>query len=116
MDVRIYDPFYAPRKPPEQDFSMVVLSEVLEHLSDPAEEFRRLGEITKDGARIILKTAFVRDLSAGWFKSWWYKEDPTHIRFYNPSSLAELGRRSGWSLMYQDDRSLAVYKKTAALL
>jgi hypothetical protein len=114
-----YDPFFAPQWPKEKDFSLILLCEVLEHINDPVYAFRRLHSLASKGSLLSLKTQFLTTdpldpESVTSFKKWWYKEDPTHIRFYNPRSLKILGEQSGWELISQDGTSLAVYKKTAS--
>lgn len=109
-----YDPYFAPRWPEENEasFSLILLCEVLEHIHDPVKEFKRLRSIAAEGAILSLKTQFLPSLRSDDFKGWWYKEDTTHIRFFNPESLKVLGEISGWDLMNQDGKSLAVYKKS----
>lgn len=108
-----YDPFFAPLWPEQRAFSLILLCEVLEHIHDPLKEFRRLGAVAADGAVLSLKTQFLPSLNPHDFKGWWYKEDTTHIRFYSPESLKALGENSGWDLMSQDGKSLAIYKKSS---
>lgn len=110
-EVFSYDKYFAPRRPREERFGLVLLSEVLEHLGDPAEEFRRIAAQTLPGGRLVLQSSFLRSFAPAWFGSWWYKEDTTHIRFFSASSLTALGEASGWTLLYQDGRSLGVFQK-----
>ena len=110
-DVYSYDKYFSPSWPGDRTFSFVILSEVLEHLADPLKEFRRIASLTEKNGRIVLQTSFLRFFNKEWFGSWWYKEDVTHIRFYSASSLIMLGQQSGWTLEYQDGRSIAVFKK-----
>ena len=110
-DVYPFDKYFAPRWPENIKFSLVVLSEVLEHLDDPVEEFRRIGTIAEKGCILTLQTSFLRNFDSKTFSVWWYKDDITHKRFYCASSLLRLGLESGWNLIYQDGTSIAVYKK-----
>ena len=104
-----YDPFFSPRWPEEGPFSLILLCEVLEHIYDPVDAFATLAESAEPGARLVVRTEFLKSTEPGLFSSWWYKEDITHVRFYSPSSLASLGERSGWSLEDHDNSSLAVF-------
>ena len=106
-----YDKYYQPLWPKNQIFSFVILSEVLEHLKDPVKEFKKIASLCNPGTRLVLQTAFRKDNSFEWFKAWWYKEDITHIRFYNAESLQALGEQSGWSLIYQDGSSIGCFQK-----
>lgn len=111
FDVFCYDPFFAPRWPEEETFSLILLCEVLEHIHDPVSAFRRLFESADEGAFLSIKTLFLPSMDKMAFKNWWYKEDPTHIRFFSPSSLLHLGEKSGWRLVHHDSTSLAVFEK-----
>ncbi len=106
-----YDRYFQPLWPEDQSFSMIILSEVLEHLIDPVREFTKIASLCDRGARLVFQTAFRRNSSPQWFGSWWYKEDITHTRFYNAESLMALGEQSGWSLIYQDGRSMGCFQK-----
>ncbi len=107
-----YDKYFAPQWPEGKTFSMIVLSEVLEHLDDPVSEFRRIAAVADNGCFLTLQTSFLRNLDSKTFSAWWYKDDITHKRFYCASSLLRLGLESGWDLIYQDGTSIAVYKKS----
>ncbi len=106
-----YDKYYAPVWPENQKFSLVILSEVLEHLDDPVLEFQRIRSVAEPGSRLVFQTYFRQNSDPRWFQSWWYKEDITHIRFYNAASLYALGKESGWKLVYQDGKSMGCFRK-----
>jgi len=106
-----YDPFFAPEWPLRNDFSLILMCEVLEHIHDPILAFDRLFEGSADKAVLSVKTQFLPSLDKKTFEKWWYKEDPTHIRFYTPRSLQFLGEATGWFLVKHDLSSLAVFMK-----
>lgn len=106
-----YDPYFAASWPLEKEFTLILLCEVLEHINDPVPVFRKLRSLAADDGILSLKTQFLPGPEESQFKGWWYKDDPTHIRFYNPSSLKVLGEKSGWELISGDDKSLGVFQK-----
>lgn len=113
LPVYSYDPFFAPRLPVPSGgaFSLILLCEVLEHIQDPVTAFRMLFQKAAEGACLSLMTQFLPSHAPSDFRGWWYKEDPTHIRFYSDDSLRALGQASGWTLHRLDGQSRAVYKK-----
>ncbi len=105
-----YDPFFSPSWPEGESCSLILLCEVLEHIFDPVKAFRLLSRIAAPDARLAVRTEFLSLPTSESFGKWWYKEDMTHVRFYNESSLRKLAEKSGWELVHQDGRSLAVFR------
>lgn len=79
----------------EEDFAMISMIEVLEHLVDPAELFAEAAS----HAEYVLATTVLRPPPPASVQDWWYLAPDTgqHITFYTPDSLRELGRRFGLS-------------------
>ena len=82
----LYDKFYARNQSVfEKSFDFITLTEVLEHLCDPVFELERLASILKSkGILAVMTQTLTQDID---FKSWYYKNDPSHIGFYNDKSL-----------------------------
>ncbi len=87
--VDLYDKYYVDDKSVfDKVFDFITLTEVIEHLSDPVFELERLTSILKPGGTIaILTQTLTTDID---FKAWYYKNDPSHIGFYNQKSLGIL--------------------------
>lgn len=109
-----YDPYFSPVWPADHPYHMFLVCEVLEHIKDPLKEFRKLYDQAAEDGILSLKTQFLPNFERESFRGWWYKEDPTHICFYSPRSLKVLGELSGWNLIFHDQKSLAIYKKTTS--
>ncbi len=112
-----YDPFFSSRWPAEgEPFHLLLLCEVLEHVTRPVESLKMLGEKSVQGSLLALQSLFLpREEEAGRseaFARWWYRQDITHIRFYNPASLKVLGEASGWRLVKEDGSSFALFEKS----
>ena len=78
-------------------FDAVVSVEVIEHLPDLWSELRQLEKIlSPEGVMVfstLLTNPFIQSPQAvEHFKSWWYKDDPTHVSFFCNRSLSELAR------------------------
>ena len=85
----LYDKFYAKNQSVfKKSFDFITLTEVLEHLSDPVFELERLASILKSkGILAVMTQTLTQDID---FDSWYYKNDPSHIGFYNDKSLTGL--------------------------
>jgi SAM-dependent methyltransferase len=70
-------------------YDFIVLSEVIEHLADLDGTMEKLKLLLKPGGQLFIKTKFyppAREL----FENWFYKNDPTHVQFFDPLSMAKL--------------------------
>jgi len=101
--VDLYDKFYAEDESVfDKKFDFITLTEVIEHLSDPIFEFERLAAILKPGGMIGVMTQTLTDDKD--FKSWYYKNDPSHIGFYNQKSLRVLSNHLKLEINHYSDR------------
>ncbi len=92
-----YDPFFHPdRDALRYCYDVVTLSEVAEHLFEPANEFDRLGALLKPGGWLGVMTSFQTD--DGRFRHWHYRRDPTHVVFYRVRTFEVLAEQRGWLL------------------
>jgi 2-polyprenyl-3-methyl-5-hydroxy-6-metoxy-1,4-benzoquinol methylase len=80
--VSVYDKFYAPdRRVLDEQYDFITCTEVVEHLSEPANTFGELLAMLKPGGWLGIMTKLVIDRSA--FATWHYKNDLTHIAFFS---------------------------------
>lgn len=90
----LYDLFYFPDTGVFSDnYDFITATEVVEHLARPRQELERLWGCLKPGGILAVMTKRVRDQAA--FRSWHYKNDPTHITFFSETSFLWLARQ--WS-------------------
>ncbi len=82
-----YDPYF------ENDTSIfrnrydfIVCCEVIEHFRHPAREFAKLNQLLEPAGTLICMTELL--LPETKFEDWYYKDDPTHIFFYRPETVA----------------------------
>lgn len=82
----IFDHFYA-NDPQvwEHEYDFISASEVVEHLHRPSFEIERLWQHLRVGGTLGIMTKMVLDVHA--FSSWHYKNDPTHVTFFSPSTF-----------------------------
>ncbi|GJL78651.1 MAG: methyltransferase [Nitrospinaceae bacterium] len=80
-------------------FDVVIAVEVLEHLLDPWHEIREIEKVLAPRGIVIFSTLLTNEFihrpdAADHFKSWWYKDDPTHVSFFCNhvlSKMADIG-------------------------
>ncbi len=96
LEMRLYDPFFHPSSGAlDRDYDVVTLSEVAEHLFEPAAEFERLDRLLKPGGWLGVMTCFQTDDNS--FATWHYRRDPTHVVFYRASTLQVVAEQRGWT-------------------
>ena len=82
IEMELYDPYFWPEKKAlDTHYDFVVASEVVEHFSDPAREFKLLRSLLKPQGVLFIMTLFhepERDLG-----QWYYLKDPTHVCAYS---------------------------------
>ncbi len=87
--VEDYDIYYANHPSLlEQKYDFVTSTEVVEHLSQPADVFKILFSLLKPKGVLGLMTK--RTLSPEKFANWHYINDPTHITFYSERTFEYL--------------------------
>lgn len=97
VSVENYDLYYHPNKSAlAQQYHFVVMTEVLEHLAQPATVIRHLVSLLKPKGILAIMTKRVLDQEA--FTTWHYKNDPTHICFYSESTFEFIASEYGLSL------------------
>jgi len=75
-----YDPmFYNDKKLLQKKYDFITCCEVVEHFHDPANEFKRLRSLLKQGGVLAISTQIVPNN----FADWWYHKDITHVVFYS---------------------------------
>lgn len=94
--VALYDPIYAPNEDAlKRQYDFVTATEVIEHFTDPADDFAKLVALVKPGGWLALMTCFQTDDSR--FEHWHYRRDPTHVVFYREHTLRTLAAKHGFT-------------------
>jgi SAM-dependent methyltransferase len=91
LDVVDFDPIYVPDANVwQRRYDFITASEVLEHCHDPRMELERLWQILRPNGLLAIMTKRTRDKQS--FATWHYKNDPTHVMFYNEATFAWMAR------------------------
>lgn len=81
-----YDPFF--HNYPEllnQKYDYIACCEVIEHFNNPKKEFALLKSLLNNNAGLYCMTSLYSENIC--FKSWYYKNDPTHVFIYQEQTM-----------------------------
>lgn len=96
-----YDPFYA-HKPEllKNQYDFITMTEVIEHVRHPRLVLDLLDRLLGPAGTLAIMTK--RREEPERFANWHYKNDPTHIRFYNLKSFEFIARHYRWQMTVVD--------------
>ena len=106
--IELYDPFFCnnPEKL-EKTYDFIVCCEVMEHFHFPAKEFSLLRSILKhNGALFCMTDIFSERVD---FRTWYYKNDATHVFFYHRNALALIQSKFIFSTLVIDGRFIQFF-------
>lgn len=101
----VWDPFFFPDPAPlGRHYDFVCCTEVVEHMHDPRDGFRRLaGLLAPDG---ILAVMTELQPSADAFAAWHYPRDPTHVSFFSERTMRWVAQAYGWRVESVSGRAM----------
>ena len=86
--------------PADLRFDVVVVADVIEHLSNPAELIQRLTDLLSDRGILIVTTGDADNVMWNRFgANWWYCFYPEHISFLSEAWLDYLGHTAGLAIV-----------------
>ncbi len=91
----------------KKNYDFIVSTEVIEHLSQPEKELDRLWSLIKKTGSLIVMTQLSDGID---FEKWHYKNDPTHIAFFNQKSLNYLADKWGAKIYFLSDNLIHLKK------
>lgn len=109
--VENYDPLFYPDAHlliPES-YDVVTSTEVVEHFKTPRHDWETLIDLVKDNGVIAIMTLFYSPEID--YKKWWYKNDHTHIVFYQQKTMEYIAREFNLEILYNDNKSIIIFKK-----
>jgi hypothetical protein len=85
-----------------KEYDYIVCCEVIEHFHKPGDEFELLRNLLKASGALICMTHLYSGNTD--FKSWYYKNDPTHVFFYHQETTKYIADNYGFSNCTVNDR------------
>lgn len=101
FDMSLYDLYYHPNSAVlAAQYDIITSTEVVEHLSQPGKVINELVALLKPQGTLAIMTK--RVLNRERFKTWHYKNDPTHICFFSENSFQFIANKWQLSLRLVD--------------
>ena len=105
-----YDPIFLKNDEAlNRTYDVVTSSEVVEHFKKPDKDWDLLVSLVRPNGVLGIMTLFIS--SEIDYKSWWYKNDPTHVVFYGEKTCAYLANRFNLEIIYNDKKSVIIFRK-----
>jgi SAM-dependent methyltransferase len=105
-----YDIFYFPKKVYEDEqYDLIVSSEVFEHLSKPLEVFKDLLSHLKTHGHLLLMTSF-HPSSDEEFLKWYYIQDTTHICFFSMKTFEYLATKFNLKIEKHNNKNIVMFE------
>ena len=97
--IKQYDPFFFPSAGLlEEKYDYIACCEVMEHFHRPEKEFSLLKRLLKPSGRLFCMTDIFNESID--FSKWYYKNDPTHVFFYQTQTLEWIMKKFGFSELF----------------
>ena len=94
--INLYDPYFKPDKNVlTTKYDFIICCEVMEHFQQPLKEFTLLRSLLKEEGKLYCKTE-IWDPGIN-FDKWHYKNDQTHVIFYNRKTLEWIQKNLNFS-------------------
>jgi|LGOV01.1.fsa_nt_gb SAM-dependent methyltransferase len=107
-----FDPFFNPNKEYlDNKYDLITSTEVIEHFSQPLEEFAHLNALLNPNGYLVIMTG-LNVLSEEKFLKWWYRRELTHISFYSIKTLEFIAKTTGYKLVNHNSKNVVVFQKT----
>jgi SAM-dependent methyltransferase len=103
-----YDPFFnSDTTLLDRQYDYIVCCEVMEHFHNPAKEFALLRSLLKPNGILYCMTECY-DASID-FGSWYYKNDPTHVFFYQDKTLELMKSKYNFKEVKKEGRLISFF-------
>jgi SAM-dependent methyltransferase len=104
-NIQLYDPFFFNFKELlSTTYDYIICCEVMEHFHFPYTEFKQLRNCLKSNGKLYCMTHLYSSHID--FKSWYYKNDFTHVFFYQQETLEWIKREFGFKTLLVKDRMI----------
>ncbi len=80
-----YDFYFSKINYIDKMYDVIVLNEVIEHLSEPIKVLTELKKLLKPMGRFLIQTGLTDEISN--IRNWWYTRDITHISFFHTKTF-----------------------------
>ncbi|MCL1117912.1 methyltransferase domain-containing protein [Shewanella aestuarii] len=111
--VNQYDPFFAAdHRVLQKSYDFVCSYKVFEHFRNPSKEWQLLTRLVKPGGWLAISTPLLTDLNH--FDKWHYKNNPTHVSFYQQQTFEYLAENSEFTLLFASQALILMQKSSGS--
>lgn len=96
----------------ERSYDFVTCTEVVEHFVNPHQDWRQLMQVSSGAVLGVMSSFYSNDVE---FSSWYYKNDPTHVAFYQEKTIHYLKDYYQLELLEFNPR-FAIFKSRESLV
>jgi hypothetical protein len=104
-----YDPHFFPNLILKENYDVITCTEVVEHFHFPILEFEKMINFISKGGLLVVMTQFFNNNID--FDKWWYKNDATHVVFYQSKCFDFIREKYNLEIIYNDLSSIVIFKK-----
>jgi 2-polyprenyl-3-methyl-5-hydroxy-6-metoxy-1,4-benzoquinol methylase len=109
-DIAQYDPFFDPdQRVLNTTYDYIVSCEVFEHFNHPKLEIDRLTALLKPNGMLLIMTLLYHDTID--FKTWHYRNDPTHIFIFRTETIAYISEEKKLDVLELTNRFIVLRKR-----
>lgn len=94
-------------------YNVLTATEVVEHFHFPYQSWKQMVELVADNGYIAIMTQFLNPSID--YKSWWYKNDKTHLVFYREETMKYIATIYNLEIVYNDKKSVVIFQKKDVL-
>jgi hypothetical protein len=101
--------FYPNREILNNQYDVVTCSEVVEHFNNPKGAWDELlNSVKRDGYLAIMTSFYHPEID---FNKWYYKNDPTHVAFYQAKTFQFLSKKYNLKTIFNDSKSRIIFQR-----
>ncbi len=104
-----YDPYFYPNDITGKTYDFITCTEVIEHVYDLYTFFKKLKKLLVSGGHLALMTDLLHEGVD--FKKWYYRQDNTHICFFQKKTLNYIEGNMNMKLIKEKNNRVIIFKK-----
>ena len=104
-----YDPFFFPQCNFEGKYDFIFATECFEHFFNPCHELDKICTMLNSDGILGIMTEFLPQNTD--FADWYYKNDPTHVCFFDGKSINFICEKYNFKELYNDNHRVIILRK-----
>ena len=104
-----YDPYFFPQCNFSAKYDFIFATECFEHFFNPSHELDKICTLLNNNGILGIMTEFLPQNTD--FADWYYKNDPTHVCFYDGKSIGYICSKYNFKELYNDKHRVIILKK-----